>query len=102
MPFVKYLPGIILAAYCDFESRMNLVDDKLSSIEQVRVVIKEKIGKSTFYESEKVIEKSIYFVKYKQGPLAKMQKFLLFILKENRSTVGRDVLSGPAYNPYIF
>ena len=28
MPFVKYLLGIILAAYRDFESRINFVDDK--------------------------------------------------------------------------
>lgn len=47
MPFVKYLLGIILAAYRDFESRINLVDDKLPAIEQVRGAIKEKIGKFT-------------------------------------------------------
>ncbi len=47
MPFVKYLLGIILAAYRDFESRINLVDDKLPAIEQVRAAIKEKIGKFT-------------------------------------------------------
>ena len=47
MPFVKYLLGIILAAYRDFESRINLVDDKLPAIEQVRAAVKEKIGKFT-------------------------------------------------------
>ena len=47
MPFVKYLLGIILAAYRDFESRINLVDDKLPAIEQVRDAVKEKIGKFT-------------------------------------------------------
>lgn len=47
MPFVKYLLGIILAAYRDFENRLNLVDDKLPAIEQVRAAIKEKIGKFT-------------------------------------------------------
>ena len=47
MPFVTYLLGIILAAYRDFENRINLVDDKLPAIEQVRGVIKEKIGKFT-------------------------------------------------------
>jgi acylphosphatase len=41
---VKYLLGIILAAYRDFESRINLVDDKLPAVEQVRVAINEKIG----------------------------------------------------------
>ena len=36
-----------MAAYRDFESRINLVDDKLPAIEQVRAAIKEKIGKFT-------------------------------------------------------
>ncbi|MBQ6844714.1 MAG: Fic family protein [Agathobacter sp.] len=47
IPFVKYLLGIILAAYRDFENRVYLIDDKLPAIEQVRVAIKEKIGKFT-------------------------------------------------------
>lgn len=47
MPFVKYLLGIILSAYRDFERRMDLIDTKLPAIEQVRTVVKEKIGKFT-------------------------------------------------------
>lgn len=47
MPFVKYLLGIILSAYRDFESRMELIDTKLPAIEQVRAAVKEKIGKFT-------------------------------------------------------
>ncbi len=47
MPFVKYLLGIVLASYRDFESRIELVDNKLPAIEQVRTAIKEKIGKFT-------------------------------------------------------
>ena len=46
-PFIKYLLGIILAAYRDFESRINLVDNKLPAIEQVRAAVQEKIGKFT-------------------------------------------------------
>lgn len=46
-PFIKYILGIILAAYRDFENRINLVDDRLPAIEQVRTVIHEKIGKFT-------------------------------------------------------
>ena len=46
-PFIKYILGIILASYRDFESRMSLVDEKLPAIEQVRMAIKEKIGKFT-------------------------------------------------------
>lgn len=47
MPFVKYLLGIILSAYRDFERRMDLIDTKLPAIEQVRTAVKEKIGKFT-------------------------------------------------------
>ncbi len=47
VPFVKYLLGIILAAYREFESRIELVDNKLPAVEQVRLAIKEKIGKFT-------------------------------------------------------
>lgn len=46
-PFIKYLLGIILSAYRDFEKRINLVDEKLSAIEQVRNAVNEKIGKFT-------------------------------------------------------
>lgn len=47
VPFVKYVLGIILAAYRDFEERMNLVDDKLPAIEQVHNAVLQKIGKFT-------------------------------------------------------
>ena len=46
-PFVKYLLGIILSAYRDFEERLNLIDDKLSAAEIVENVIKNRIGKFT-------------------------------------------------------
>ena len=46
-PFIKYILGIVLAAYRDFESRINLIDEKLPAIEQVRNAVKEKIGKFT-------------------------------------------------------
>lgn len=46
-PFIKYILGIILAAYRDFESRIDLADEKLPAIEQVRNAIAEKIGKFT-------------------------------------------------------
>lgn len=60
MPFVKYLLRIILAAYRDLENRINLVDDKLPAIEQVRAAINEKIGKFTKSEIEKKTEKLCY------------------------------------------
>lgn len=46
-PFIKYILGIILSAYRDFESRINLVYEKLPAIDQVRRAINEKIGKFT-------------------------------------------------------
>ena len=46
-PFIKYMLGIVLAAYRDFETRISLVDDKLPAIEMVRKAVYEKIGKFT-------------------------------------------------------
>lgn len=46
-PFVKYLLGIILSAYRDFESRVDLFDEKLPAIELVRRAVGDKIGKFT-------------------------------------------------------
>ncbi len=46
-PFVKYILGIILSAYREFESRVDLFDEKLSVIELVRRATEEKIGKFT-------------------------------------------------------
>ncbi len=47
IPFVKYLLGIILAAYRDFEKRVSMFNDKLTAIDLVRNAINEKIGKFT-------------------------------------------------------
>ncbi len=46
-PFVKYLLGIILSAYRDFEDRLNLMEDKLSACEMVERAAKAKLGKFT-------------------------------------------------------
>ncbi|MCD8006979.1 MAG: Fic family protein [Oscillospiraceae bacterium] len=46
-PFIKYILGIILSAYRDFESRVSLVEKKLPAIELVRNATNEKIGKFT-------------------------------------------------------
>lgn len=46
-PFIKYILSLVLAAYRDFESRINLTEEKLTAIEQVRNAITEKIGKFT-------------------------------------------------------
>jgi Fic family protein len=44
-PFIKYMLGTIISAYRDFEDRVELVDEKLPSIEVVRSAIRQKIGK---------------------------------------------------------
>ena len=47
VPFIKYLLGIILSAYKDFEDRFALVDTKLPAMETVRRATMEKIGRFT-------------------------------------------------------
>lgn len=46
-PFIKYILGIILAAYREFEQRVDIVSEKQSSIEIVRKAIADIIGKFT-------------------------------------------------------
>ena len=45
IPFIKYILGIILAAYKDFEDRMDLIGAKLSALEIVRRASKNKLGR---------------------------------------------------------
>ena len=45
IPFIKYLLGIILAAYKDFDDRFSIVETKLPAIEMVRKAIQNKIGR---------------------------------------------------------
>lgn len=44
-PFIKYLLGTILAAYREFERRMDIITEKLPAIEMVRKATSVKIGK---------------------------------------------------------
>ena len=46
-PFIKYLLSVILAAYRDFDERMDLVDGKRSALEIVRQAVESKLGKFT-------------------------------------------------------
>ena len=46
-PFIKYLLGVILASYRDFENRLELVEEKKPALEMVRNAVKEQIGKFT-------------------------------------------------------
>lgn len=47
VPFIKYLLGIILSAYKDFEDRFDLVETKLSALETVHRATMKKIGRFT-------------------------------------------------------
>ncbi len=46
-PFIKYILGIVLSAYRDFEDRFLLVEEKLPAVEIVRKATFNKIGKFT-------------------------------------------------------
>lgn len=46
-PFIKYLLGVILSAYRDFESRVDIFGEKQSAVELVRNAVGNKIGKFT-------------------------------------------------------
>ena len=46
-PFIKYILKTIIAAYKDFEERIEIIDIKEPAIEQVRVAVYKKIGKFT-------------------------------------------------------
>lgn len=47
VPFIKYILRTILAAYIDFEERVDYVDEKVPTIELVRNAIDRKLGKFT-------------------------------------------------------
>ena len=46
-PFAKYLLGIVLSAYRDFEERLELVTDKKNARDMVKEVFNIKLGKVT-------------------------------------------------------
>ena len=47
LPFIKYILGIVLAAYKDFEDRFSIVETKLPAIDMVRIASQNKIGRFT-------------------------------------------------------
>ncbi len=46
-PFIKYMLGIILSAYRDFENRVDVVGNKMPAQDRVKKAIENKIGKFT-------------------------------------------------------
>lgn len=47
VPFIKYMLGIIVSAYRDFEDRFSIVEEKLPAVEMVKKASQNKIGKFT-------------------------------------------------------
>ena len=47
LPFVKYMLGIILGAYREFEDRFTIVEEKLPAAELVRKAVQQKLGMFT-------------------------------------------------------
>ena len=47
LPFIKYILGIVLAAYKDFEDRFSIIETKLPAIDMVRIASQNKIGRFT-------------------------------------------------------
>jgi len=45
LSFIKYLLGIILAAYKDFEDRFSIVEVKMPAVDMVRKAVQSKIGR---------------------------------------------------------
>lgn len=46
-PFIKYILGVILAAYRDFEERVNLLGTRMTARDMVEKAVTSKIGKFT-------------------------------------------------------
>ena len=47
VPFIKYLLGTIIAAYRDFEDRMELISESDSALDMVGKAVAVKIGRFT-------------------------------------------------------
>lgn len=47
LPFIKYILRTILAAYIDFEDRVDYIGEKTVTIDLVRNAVREKLGKFT-------------------------------------------------------
>ncbi len=47
VPFIKYLLGTILAAYKNFEERVEIVEVKRSALEMVQIASRQRIGRFT-------------------------------------------------------
>ncbi|MFC2662022.1 MAG: Fic family protein, partial [Eubacterium sp.] len=46
-PFIRYMLQMVIAAYRDFEDRIEIVEEKKTAVDQVRAAINMKIGRFT-------------------------------------------------------
>ena len=89
-PFVTYMLGILVAAYRDFESRIELLTTKgLSKPDRVREIIKNHLGKIT---------KSEIMAKCPDISQITVQRALAELLKNGEITK----LSGGRYTAYVW
>jgi Fic family protein len=89
-PFVRYLLGIIVAAYREFSSRVQLlVTSGMSKPDRIRELIKDTLGKITKRE---IMEK------FPDISQATVQRTLIELQKSNEITK----LSGGRYTAYIW
>ena len=89
-PFVTYMLGILVAAYRDFESRIELLTTKgLSKPDRVRVIRKNHLGKMT---------KSELMAKCPDISQITVQRALAELLKNGEITK----LSGGRYTAYVW
>ena len=89
-PFVRYLLGIIVAAYRDFSSRVQLLTTSgLSKPERIREIIKGHIGKIT---------KSEIMAMCPDISQVTVQRTLTELLKNNEITK----ISGGRYTSYVW
>ena len=89
-PFVTYMLGILVAAYRDFESRIELLTTKgLSKPDRVREIVKNHLGKIT---------KSEIVAQYPDISQITVQRALADLLKNGEITK----LSGGRYTAYVW
>ena len=54
-PFIKYILGTVVAAYKEFEDRVNIVSDSVSTEDTVRKAVQSTIGKFTKSDIREII-----------------------------------------------
>ena len=63
--FTKYMLGVILSAYRDFEERLEIVSEKKSAFDMVKEAMKVKLGKITKSDIMELCPSQTSFAPYK-------------------------------------